>query len=100
MKITYRQKQKYGKGYFGTGIQVDHDASDAPALKKLIAELAPLGFKHNPSGNFKYYFFKDGSLMFGLKTAKENNEFMEQSYHILVKYDPYVGKTVLPYDND
>lgn len=105
MKITYRQKQKYGKGFFGTGIQIGYDEDDAAKLEELKSELIPLGFRFQPSPAFpsgvqRCFFYKDGSHLFGLKTAKENKEFMEQSYPILVKYDPYVGKTIMPYDND
>jgi hypothetical protein len=105
MKITYRQKQKYGKGFFGTGIQIGYDESDAYVIEQIKAQLIPLGFKFQPSVKFpsgvlKCFFFKDGTLLFGLKTAKENKEFIEQSYPILVKYDPNIEKTVLEYDND
>lgn len=105
MKITYRQKQKYGKGFFGTGIQIGYDAKEAHVVEQIKARLLPLGFKFQPSPTFpsgvlKCFFHKDGTLIFGLQTAKENKEFIEQSYPILLEYDPNMSKTILEYDND
>lgn len=103
MEITYRTKQKYGKGYHGTGIEVRYQEAEQKLIDRLQKELEFDGFKFTPSvlpKTKKCYFTKDGSYPFGLQNDVEHTEFIAFSFPILKRYDPNVTQEILLYDND
>jgi hypothetical protein len=46
------------------------------------------------------FFYKDGSGVFGFKTAEEIEDFINVSFPILKKYDKKTKKKLYFYDND
>ncbi len=107
MKITYRTKQKYGKGYYGTSIQVDFDKQELTSFQKLADELIALGFTYTKSpfpimlqSGHQATFYKNGSKMFGLQTEKEHIKMVEESLPILKKFEPSIVPSIRLYDND
>lgn len=111
MKITYRTKQKYGKGFHGTGIQVDYKDSELAKVEQLVSKLTALGYKYSKSPfpigwsrkdgmNQSAGFYKDGSHIFGLQTTPEHKNLLEESLPILKEYDTTVTNVVYLYEED
>ncbi len=107
MNITYRTKQKFGKGHHGTSIQVKFDKKELPAVQKLADELEPLGLEYRKSpfpemmqSGHQANFYKKGSLMFGLQTDVEHKKLISESLPILKKFDANVTDKILLYDID
>ncbi len=109
MKITYRTKQKYGKGFHGTGIQVDYKDSELAKVEQLADKLTALGYKYSKSPFPKGYnslnehnqsagFYKGGSKMFGMQTTNEHKKLLEESLPILKEYDATVTNVVHLYE--
>lgn len=107
MEITYRTKQKYGKGYHGTGIEIRYQEAEQKLIDRLQKEMEAEGFKFTPSPFPKdwksghiCHFNKDGSYPFGLQNDVEHTEFIAFSYTILKRYDPNVTQEIFLYDNN
>lgn len=109
MKITYRTKQKYGKGFHGTGIQVDYKDSELSNVEQLASKLIALGYKYSKSPfpigwcrkdgmNQSAGFYKGGSKMFGMQTTNEHKKLLEESLPILKEYDATVTNVVHLYE--
>lgn len=102
MEITYRSKS----GQSGIGIQVN--SVDGEDLSVLIKKLTDKGFTYKPlpypvafkQKVLKNFFYRDGSLPFGLKTPSEAATFARESFPILKEFDKQLSRHILPFDND
>lgn len=107
MEITYRTKQKYGKGFYGTGIQINYTTEEKAIIEKIKTALEPFNYKFRPSPfpddwkpGHKCYFTYAGSGLFGLQTKAEHTKFINDTFPILQSFYPDFNKAIHFYDND
>lgn len=107
MEITYRTKQKYGKGFFGTGIQIKYSSEEKAIIEKIKTALEPFNYKFSPSpfpDDWKpgqtCSFHANGSQIFGLQTKAEHDKFLKESFPILKSFDSNMTKEIFIYNND
>ena len=105
MEISYRTKDTAAS----MGIQVNYSDVETTEVEDLKMKLIDLGYTYEHSGIPKAfnkgqntcYFYRKGTMVFGLKTTEEIQSFVSCSKDLLKSYDKkFKPNNLYYYDNN